>query len=59
MDCAPGWESYEHKKLDLANDSDKKFFEEVLAWDLELDGKKWADEKDVSRFQRVPVFVRG
>ena len=27
VDCTPGWESYEHKKLDLANDSDKKFFE--------------------------------
>ena len=49
LDCAPDWESYEYKKLDLANDSDKKFFEDALAWDLELDGKKWADGKNVSR----------
>ena len=55
VDCAPDWESYEYKKLDLANDSDKKFFEDALAWDLELDGKKWADGKNVSRFERVSV----
>ena len=53
VDCAPDWESYEYKKLDLANDSDKKFFEDALAWDLELDGKKWADGKNVSPFARV------
>jgi len=46
VDCAPDWESYEYKKLDLANESDKKFFEDALAWDLELDGKKWADGKN-------------
>jgi len=45
VDCAPDWESYEYKKLDLTDDSDKKFFEDALAWDLELDGKKWADGK--------------
>ncbi|KAF9644855.1 elongation factor 1-gamma [Thelephora ganbajun] len=45
VDCAPDWESYEYKRLDLTNDSDKKFFEDALAWDLELDGKKWADGK--------------
>jgi len=55
VDCAPDWESYEYKKLDLANDSDKKFFEDALAWDLELDGKKWADGKNVSHFERVSV----
>jgi hypothetical protein len=55
VDCAPDWESYEYKKLDLANDSDKKFFEDALAWDLELDGKKWADGKNVSDFGRVIV----
>ena len=53
VDCAPDWESYEYKKLDLANDSDKKFFEDALAWDLELDGKKWADGKNVSHFERA------
>jgi len=55
VDCAPDWESYEYKKLDLANDSDKKFFEDALAWDLELNGKKWADGKNVSHFERVSV----
>ena len=55
VDCAPDWESYEYKKLDLANDSDKKFFEDALAWDLELDGKKWADGKNVRHFERVSV----
>jgi len=46
VDCAPDWESYEYKRLDLTNDSDKKYFEDALAWDLELDGKKWADGKN-------------
>ena len=55
VDCAPDWESYEYKKLDLANDSDKSFFEAALAWDLELDGKKWADGKNVSHLERVSV----
>jgi len=57
VDCAPDWESYEYRKLDLANDSDKKFFEDALAWDLELDGKKWADGKDVSHGKRGSVKV--
>jgi len=46
VEYAPDWESYEYKKLDLVNDSDKKFFEDALAWDLELDGKKWVDGKN-------------
>ena len=60
VDCAPDWESYEYRKLDLGNDSDKKYFEDALAWDLELDGKRWADGKNVSRFERVlrGVFSR-
>ena len=58
VDCAPDWESYEYKKLDLTNDSDKGFFEGALAWDLEVDGKKWADGKNVSRFDRVSVKGR-
>ena len=55
VDCAPDWESYEYKKLDLTNGSDKKFFEDALAWDLELDGKKWADGKNVSPFEHVSL----
>ena len=60
VDCAPDWESYEYKKLDLTNDSDKKFFEDALAWDLELDGKKWADGKNVSPLELLlrGAFVR-
>ena len=55
VDCAPDWESYEYRKLDLGNDSDKKYFEDALAWDLELDGKRWADGKNVSRFERISI----
>ncbi|KAH7905030.1 hypothetical protein BJ138DRAFT_1165495 [Hygrophoropsis aurantiaca] len=46
VDCAPDWESYEYRKLDLMNAEDKAFFEAALAWDLEIDGKKWADGKN-------------
>jgi len=45
VDCAPDWESYEFKKLDI-DGVDKGFFESALAWDLEVDGKKWADGKN-------------
>jgi elongation factor 1-gamma len=55
VDCAPDWESYEYKKLDLTNDTDREFFEAALAWELELDGKKWADGKSVSHFRCMPV----
>jgi elongation factor 1-gamma len=48
VDVAPDWESYEFKKLDLADSAEKSFFEAALAWDLELDGKKWVDGKNVS-----------
>lgn len=50
VDVAPDWESYGYKKLDLENTDDKAFFEAALAWDLELDGKKWVDGKNVSPF---------
>ncbi|KAI0686926.1 elongation factor 1-gamma [Cytidiella melzeri] len=46
VDCAPDWESYSFKKLDLDNPDDKAFFEAANAWDLEIDGKKWADGKN-------------
>ncbi|KAG8795229.1 hypothetical protein FRC12_016870 [Ceratobasidium sp. 428] len=46
VDVAPDWESYEYKKIDLENPEDKAFFEGALAWDLEVDGKKWADGKN-------------
>ncbi|KAG1816678.1 elongation factor 1-gamma [Suillus subaureus] len=47
VDCAPDFESYEYTKLDVfGNQQDKAFFEGALAWDLEVDGKKWADGKN-------------
>ncbi|KAF5347242.1 hypothetical protein D9756_009939 [Leucocoprinus leucothites] len=46
VNVAPDWESYNYKKLDLSNEADKAFFEAALAWDLEIDGKKWADGKN-------------
>ena len=54
VDCAPDWESYNYRKLDVDNEDDKKFFESALAWDLELDGKVWKDGKNVSR--ALPPF---
>lgn len=47
VDAAPDWESYDYKKLDTSKPEDKAFFEGALAWDLEVDGKKWADGKNV------------
>jgi len=46
INVAPDWESYNYTKLDISKDADKAFFEAALAWDLELDGKKWADGKN-------------
>ncbi|KAJ6465718.1 elongation factor 1-gamma [Mycena sanguinolenta] len=46
VNVAPDWESYNFTKLDLANATDKAFFEAALAWDLEVDGKKWVDGKN-------------
>ena len=49
VEVAPDWESYAYVKLDLKEkEDDKKFFEAALAWDLEIDGKKWVDGKNVS-----------
>ena len=50
VDVAPDWESYEYKQIDLADPEQKSFFEAALAWDLEIDGKKWVDGKNVSCF---------
>jgi elongation factor 1-gamma len=48
VEVAPDWESYEYSKLDISDAAQKSFFEAALAWDLELDGKKWVDGKNVS-----------
>jgi len=45
VEFAPDWESYSYTPIDLANEKDKAFFEAALAWDLEIDGKKWIDGK--------------
>lgn len=57
IDVAPDWESYAYKKLDLGNEEDKKFFEAALAWDLEIDGKKWVDGKNVSFYFYLFLFL--
>jgi elongation factor 1-gamma len=49
VEAAPDWESYAYSKIDLENEDQKKFFEAALAWDLDIDGKTWADGKNVSR----------
>jgi len=46
VEVAPDWESYEYKAINLEDAADKAFFEAALAWDLEIDGKKWADGKN-------------
>ncbi|KIY69862.1 elongation factor 1-gamma [Cylindrobasidium torrendii FP15055 ss-10] len=46
ISVAPDWESYAYARLDLSKEEDKKFFEAALAWDLEIDGKTWADGKN-------------
>jgi len=46
VEVAPDWESYEFRQIDLANEADKSYFEAALAWDLEENGKKWADGKN-------------
>jgi len=56
VEVAPDWESYEYKRLDIyGNGEDKEFFEAVLAWDLSVDSKAWADGKTVSYLP--PIFT--
>ncbi|KAJ7271198.1 hypothetical protein C8J57DRAFT_1321027 [Mycena rebaudengoi] len=46
VNVAPDWESYAFSKIDIADEKQKAFFEGALAWDLEIDGKKWVDGKN-------------
>jgi len=46
VEAAPDFESYSYSKLDLDEPAQKTFFEAALAWDLEIDGKKWVDGKN-------------
>ncbi|KLO17779.1 elongation factor 1-gamma [Schizopora paradoxa] len=45
VEVAPDWESYDFKPIDLESALDKTFFEQAMAEELELEGKKWADGK--------------
>jgi elongation factor 1-gamma len=56
VEVAPDFESYTYEKIDpFTEGPQKKFFEGALAWDLEVNGKKWADGKNVSVFLAVPL----
>jgi elongation factor 1-gamma len=48
VEVAPDWESYAYERIDLNNPEQKAYFEAALAWDLEVNGKKWVDGKNVS-----------
>jgi elongation factor 1-gamma len=48
VNVAPDWESYSYSAIDLSDAAQKEFFEGALAWDLKVDGKEWADGKNVS-----------
>jgi len=59
-EVVPDWESYEYKRLDIyGNEEDKKYFEAALAWDLSLDGKAWADGKNVSVSSLIVSIAAG
>lgn len=49
INVAPDWESYTYSKINLEDAAQKEFFEGALAWDLKIDGKEWADGKNVSK----------
>jgi len=47
VEAAPDWESYAYAKINpFVDGPEKEFFEGALAWDLEVNGKKWADGKN-------------
>lgn len=48
VNVAPDYESYNYEKIDLKDEAQKAYFEAALAWDLEVNGKKWIDGKNVS-----------
>jgi elongation factor 1-gamma len=49
VQAAPDWESYKYERIDLDNAEQKAFFEAALAWDLKVEGREWADGKNVRR----------
>ena len=49
VNVAPDWESYAYTKLNVKDNAEvKMFFKGALAWDLEVNSKKWNDGKSVS-----------
>jgi elongation factor 1-gamma len=48
LEVAPDYESYSYTRINLMNPWQKKHFEDALAWDLEINGKKWVVGKTVS-----------
>lgn len=45
LSVAADIESYAVSPLDINKPEDKKFFEDMLAWEAVIDGKEWADGK--------------
>ncbi|KAJ9115132.1 hypothetical protein QFC22_005462 [Naganishia vaughanmartiniae] len=45
LSVAPDWESYKITPLDITTEEGKKFFNGAMSWELEIDGKPWADGK--------------
>lgn len=45
LEVAPDLESYNVSPLDITTPEGKKTFEDFMAWEAEVDGKKWADGK--------------
>ncbi|KAF6767466.1 Translation elongation factor EF1B, gamma chain, conserved [Kalmanozyma brasiliensis GHG001] len=45
LEVAPDVDSYSISPLDLSKDEDKKFFEDMMAWEATIDGKAFADGK--------------
>lgn len=54
VEVAPDWESYNYERIDpFVEGPAKTFFEGAMAWDLEVNGKKWVDGKNVSVFNSL------
>lgn len=45
LSVAPDWESYKITPLDITTEEGKKFFNGAMSWDLEIEGKPFADGK--------------
>ena len=45
LEVAPDVDSYSITPLDISKPEDKKFFEDMMAWEATIDGKAFADGK--------------